>query len=201
MHFLKAGNPCQMNGLAALEPEKFLAKCYDMSWRRHIAHMTSPSIQTESWLPVKLRVRVPPRDPRKILVIRKAIFKTNWLSGSYSGLTCRILGNSYRFAGIDTLSLLYLLWNQCLGSGTRLALPLGGSLTRAMRKSPRHPTEGDALEFALSGRSQFIHVNELRGLIRKEERKVVPDLRELNLGDREAVEFLAACAERGALVA
>jgi hypothetical protein len=70
-----------------------------------------------------------------------------------------------------------------------------------MRKSPRHPAEGDAVEFALSRRSQFIHVNELRGLIRKEEHKAVPDLRELNLGDREAVEFLAACAERGALVA
>jgi hypothetical protein len=53
------------------------------------------------------------------------------------------------------------------------------------------------MELALSGRLQFEHVNELRGLIRREAHKVVLDLREVNLVDREAVEFLAACEKDG----
>jgi len=58
----------------------------------------------------------------------------------------------------------------------------------------------DTVEFALSGRLQFKHVNELRGLIRKEDLKVVLDLREVNLLDREAVEFLVACERDGVSV-
>jgi anti-anti-sigma regulatory factor len=66
-----------------------------------------------------------------------------------------------------------------------------------MLKISRHQTEGDTVVFALSGRLRFKHVTELRGLIRKEESKVVLDLREVNLLDREAVEFLAACEGHG----
>lgn len=53
------------------------------------------------------------------------------------------------------------------------------------------------MEFALSGRLQFKHVSELHSLIRQEEFKVVLDLREVNLLDREAVEFLVACEMDG----
>ena len=53
------------------------------------------------------------------------------------------------------------------------------------------------MEFALSGRLQFKHVSELHGLIRQEEFKVALDLREVNLLDREAVEFLVACEMDG----
>src|SRR5258708_37922806 len=40
-----------MNGLAALEAEKFTPKCYDMSRFRHMALMTAPSSPIEFWLP------------------------------------------------------------------------------------------------------------------------------------------------------
>jgi aryl-alcohol dehydrogenase-like predicted oxidoreductase len=54
------------------------------------------------------------------------------------------------------------------------------------------------VEFALSGRLQFMHVNELRELIREEEeQKVVLNLHEVNLLDREAVEFLVVCEKEG----
>ena len=53
------------------------------------------------------------------------------------------------------------------------------------------------MEFALSGRLQFKHVSELDSLIRQEEFKVALDLREVNLLDREAVEFLVACEMDG----
>ena len=53
------------------------------------------------------------------------------------------------------------------------------------------------MEFALSGRLQFKHVSELHSLIRQEEFKVALDLREVNLLDREAVEFLVACEMDG----
>lgn len=53
------------------------------------------------------------------------------------------------------------------------------------------------MEFALSGRLQFKHINELHSLIRQEELKVALDLREVNLLDREAVEFLVACEMDG----
>ena len=62
-----------------------------------------------------------------------------------------------------------------------------------MLKISRRQTGKDSVEFALSGRLQFEHVKELRGLIRREAHKVVLDLREVNLVDREAVEFLVAC--------
>src|ERR1700757_5044288 len=42
-----------MNELAAREAENFTAKWYDMSRFRHIALMTSPSIRTESSLPIE----------------------------------------------------------------------------------------------------------------------------------------------------
>jgi len=66
-----------------------------------------------------------------------------------------------------------------------------------MLKISRRQNGTDTVEFTLSGRLQFEHVNELRGLIRKEANKLVLDLREVNLVDREAVEFLAACENDG----
>jgi hypothetical protein len=66
-----------------------------------------------------------------------------------------------------------------------------------MLKISRRQIGEDAVEFALSGRLQFKHTNELRSLIRSEELKVVLDLREVNLLDREAVEFLVACEGNG----
>jgi hypothetical protein len=66
-----------------------------------------------------------------------------------------------------------------------------------MLKISRRQTGEDTVELALSGRLQFEHVNELRGLIRQEEFNVALDLREVNLLDREAVEFLVACEMDG----
>jgi hypothetical protein len=66
-----------------------------------------------------------------------------------------------------------------------------------MLKISRRETGEATVEFALSGRLQFKHVNELRELIRKEEHRVVLDLGEVNLLDREAVEFLVACEKDG----
>ena len=98
------------------------------------------------------------------------------------------------------LFLAYPLWDQCLMNGIRLALFLSGNLIDAMLRISKLQTGDDTVEFVLSGRFQFKHVNELRGLIRKEEFKVVLDLREVNLLDREAVEFLVACERDGVSV-
>lgn len=78
-----------------------------------------------------------------------------------------------------------------------LAIFLCGYLIDAMLKISRSQASDDTVEFALSGRLQFTHVGELRELITKEEQKVVLNLRELNLLDREAVEFLVACEREG----
>jgi anti-anti-sigma regulatory factor len=53
--------------------------------------------------------------------------------------------------------------------------------------------------FSVSGRIEEQHVSELRELLyrEKESRKVVLDLAEVRLVDREAVRFLAACRSRG----
>jgi hypothetical protein len=69
-----------------------------------------------------------------------------------------------------------------------------------MLKISRLQTKENTVEFVLSGRLQFKHVNELRSLIRKEELNVVLDLREVNLLDREAVEFLVTCERDGVSV-
>jgi hypothetical protein len=66
-----------------------------------------------------------------------------------------------------------------------------------MLKISRHEREKHTVEFALSGWLQFKHVNQLRELILKEDHKVVLDLREVNLLDREAVEFLVVCESDG----
>jgi hypothetical protein len=66
-----------------------------------------------------------------------------------------------------------------------------------MLKILRHQTGEDTVEFRLSGRLQFKYVNELRGLIRNEQLNVALDLREVNLLDREAVDFLVACEREG----
>ena len=101
---------------------------------------------------------------------------------------------------IDTLPLWYPSRNQYFKSGIQLALLVVGYLIEAMLKISRRQTEENTVEFALSGRLQFKHVNELRTLIRKEEHGVVLDLREVNLLDREAVEFLVACERDGVSV-
>jgi hypothetical protein len=69
-----------------------------------------------------------------------------------------------------------------------------------MLRISRRQIGEDTAELALSGRLQFKHINELRGLIRKEDHNVVLDLREVNLLDREAVEFLVACERDGVSV-
>jgi hypothetical protein len=66
-----------------------------------------------------------------------------------------------------------------------------------MLKIAKRQTGEDTVEFALSGRLQSKHTTELRSLIRDEEHRVVLDLREVNLLDREAVEFLVACETNG----
>ena len=101
---------------------------------------------------------------------------------------------------INTLLLTYPFLNQCLMNGMQLALSLSGCLLDAMLRISKFQTGDDTVEFALSGRFQFEHANELRGLIGKEELKVVLDLREVNLLDREAVEFLVACERDGVSV-
>jgi hypothetical protein len=78
-----------------------------------------------------------------------------------------------------------------------LAIPFSGYLIEAMLKISRCQAGKGTVEFALSGRLQFIHVKELAELIRKEEQNVVLNLREVNLLDREAVEFLVACESEG----
>lgn len=78
-----------------------------------------------------------------------------------------------------------------------LAVSLCGYLIDAMLKISRCQAGEGTVEFALSGRLQFTHVSELRELITKEEQKVVLDLNEVNLLDREAVEFLVACEREG----
>ena len=66
-----------------------------------------------------------------------------------------------------------------------------------MLKISRRQAGEDTVEFRLSGRLQFDYVKQLRGLIRNEELKVALDLREVNLLDREAVDFLVACESQG----
>jgi hypothetical protein len=85
-------------------------------------------------------------------------------------------------------------------NGLQLALFLSGCFVEAMLKISRRETGDGRVEYALSGRLQFKHVNELRNLIREEERNVALDLREVNLLDREAVEFLVVCERDGVSV-
>jgi hypothetical protein len=66
-----------------------------------------------------------------------------------------------------------------------------------MLKISRRQIGEDNVEYALSGRLQFEHINDLRELIRNEEHRVALDLREVNLLDREAVEFLVTCEGDG----
>jgi hypothetical protein len=101
---------------------------------------------------------------------------------------------------IDTLPPSYLSWNQYCKNGIQLAVLFVGYLIEAMLKISRRQTEENTVEFALSGRLQFKHIHELRALIRKEEHRVVLDLREVNLLDREAAEFLVACERDGVSV-
>jgi len=57
--------------------------------------------------------------------------------------------------------------------------------------------EGRSAVFALSGRIEAQHVPELRALFEREDHSVKLDLREVNLVDREVVQFLAQCEASG----
>jgi anti-anti-sigma regulatory factor len=56
---------------------------------------------------------------------------------------------------------------------------------------------GDSVVLRLSGRMHAEHLGMLRGLLRLEEARVVVDLREVTLLDREAVSFLALSEAQG----
>jgi predicted metal-binding protein len=52
--------------------------------------------------------------------------------------------------------------------------------------------------FSLSGRIEAEHVAELKELFDRDYRKIILDLRDLRLADRDAVKFLMGC-ERGGM--
>ncbi|MGB2664733.1 MAG: hypothetical protein WAK48_12060 [Candidatus Acidiferrum sp.] len=56
------------------------------------------------------------------------------------------------------------------------------------------------MEFALIGRLQAEHVNAVCELIRQEQGAIEFDLRELQLVDRSAVQFLARCEKDGVVL-
>jgi predicted metal-binding protein len=51
--------------------------------------------------------------------------------------------------------------------------------------------------FSLSGRMEAEHVAELKELFDRDSRKIILDLRELRLADRDAVKFLMGCERDG----
>ncbi len=57
--------------------------------------------------------------------------------------------------------------------------------------------EGKCVVFVLSGRIEAQHVPQLQALVEAEGRSVRLDLNEVNLVDREAVQFLARFKARG----
>ena len=57
--------------------------------------------------------------------------------------------------------------------------------------------EGQCVVFVLSGRIEAEHVPQLQAFFDAEDRSVKLDLKEVNLVDREAVQFLARCEARG----
>jgi hypothetical protein len=64
-------------------------------------------------------------------------------------------------------------------------------------KIDRVSEEQAGVVFMLSGRIQSEDVAELRKLIRAEKRKVVLDMKQVNLVDRPAVRFLSQCLAEG----
>jgi hypothetical protein len=66
-----------------------------------------------------------------------------------------------------------------------------------MLKIVKLQMEEGGMQFALIGRLQAEHVNEVRELIRRERGGIVFDLRELHLVDRRAVQFLVVCERDG----
>ena len=51
--------------------------------------------------------------------------------------------------------------------------------------------------FSLSGRMEAEHVTELKQLFDRDYRKIILDLRDLRLADRDAVKFLMGCERDG----
>ena len=51
--------------------------------------------------------------------------------------------------------------------------------------------------FILSGRMEAEHVSELKELFGRDYRKIILDLRDLRLADRDAVKFLMGCERDG----
>jgi hypothetical protein len=68
---------------------------------------------------------------------------------------------------------------------------------RAMLKIAKRQMGDGGMEFALIGRLQAEHLNAMRKLIRQEQGAIGFDLRELQLVDRSAVQFLALCEKNG----
>ncbi len=58
----------------------------------------------------------------------------------------------------------------------------------------------DCTTFALSGRIQSEHVLHLASLLKQERARIVLDLKEVTLVDREAVRFLVACETKGSVL-
>ena len=58
----------------------------------------------------------------------------------------------------------------------------------------------DCTTFALSGRIRSEHVLHLASLLEQERGRMVLDLKEVTLVDREAVRFLAACEAKGSVL-
>jgi hypothetical protein len=65
-------------------------------------------------------------------------------------------------------------------------------------KIQKRLNEPNCMTFALSGRIQSEHVIQLSVLMKQESRRIVLDLKEVILVDREAVRFLTACETNGA---
>jgi hypothetical protein len=64
-------------------------------------------------------------------------------------------------------------------------------------KIQERPDEQRNMTYVLSGRIRSKHVQQLRVLLKQVRRRIVLDLAEIILVDREAVVFLAGCETKG----
>jgi hypothetical protein len=63
-----------------------------------------------------------------------------------------------------------------------------------------HMDKPDGTTFALSGRIRSEHVLHLASLLEQERGRIVLDLKEVTLVDRESFRFLAACETKGSVL-
>jgi hypothetical protein len=75
--------------------------------------------------------------------------------------------------------------------------PSGGRMTLRMQEQLDEP---DSTTFVLSGRIRSEHVLHLASLLEQERGRIVLDLKEVTLVNREAVRFLAACETKGSVL-